>query len=560
MSCTDVPGDADGAPAGAGVGAPWPLPFLLVAAAASGVLLFLSYPPPDWGWLAFVAFVPLLVAVGRARSYRAAAACGGVTGLVAGLRALAWVSSVAVAGWVILALFLALNFAAAMLAVHWFQRRHRTLWPLPAATAWVALELARTRLGPGFSWLFLGYTQYRFGALLQVAAFGGVFAVGWIVFFVNASVASVVSSLVSGARASSRGRWALAAAAGLLLALCAALGAAVRARVVVRTGPVVGVVQQNVPRVVSEVYSPAKTAEDYYRERAVEVQLCAQLTARLRGRGVRLVAWPETTAPVPLDLPPAVFAVPQERELRVQTASYLRELGRDMGSYFLVGAPSYVSREAARSLLYGVEATPEFGNSALFLSPEAEVIDRYDKIKLVPFGEYVPWRDVLPFLQAFTPIPREITPGREEVVFELPADADGEVVRFAAPICYEDVFPDLCVAFRRRGARVLVNITDEGWYDVAGELRQHVAMAVFRAVETRTCVVRAANTGVSCFIGPRGEIYASLEPWTRGVLSAPLRLCDATTPYTRFGDAFAVLCLMLVIAVPAFQQALRPGR
>ena len=113
------------------------------------------------------------------------------------------------------------------------------------------------------------------------------------------------------------------------------------------------------------------------------------------------------------------------------------------------------------------------------------------------------------------------------------------------------MFPDLTADFRRKGADFLVNVTDEGWYDIAGELDQHLAMAVFRAIETRTSVVRAANTGISCFIGPRGQVYAAIEPRTEGALSAPVQLCPVLTPYVRWGDAFGIACLMLTLALPA---------
>ena len=104
-------------------------------------------------------------------------------------------------------------------------------------------------------------------------------------------------------------------------------------------------------------------------------------------------------------------------------------------------------------------------------------------------------------------------------------------------------------------------MTDEGWYVAfPGELRQHLAMATFRAIETRATVVRAANTGISCFIDPAGRVYARLEPWERGALSSQVILCDAVTPYTRHGDWFAIACLMVALAAPPVLIALRAAR
>lgn len=535
---------------------PW-----LLCSALSGLLLALSFPPADLWPLAFAAFVPLLIALDRAAGYRMAALCGAATAAVAYLPSFRWVASVTVPGWLGLAFYGGLYLVAAALLIRFFQRQFPLLWPLLAALLWVALELFRARLGPGFPWLFLGYTQYRFVGLVQLAALGGVYAVSFVVFLVGACLAALIIGLGAGrkrGRHAVRGGLMLAGSSALLIA-CAVAGGHVKDRIMLTEGPVVGVVQQNFPRLVAEIFDERKTLEDYYREREWEVQVTAELTAGLRGRGVRMAVWPESTAPVPLDIPPEMFPNARELRLRDQVIGLLGALGADMDCYFLVGAPAYFGRSVARSVVYGVQATPEFGNSAVMLTPDAQFIERYDKIRLVPFGEYIPLRESLPFLQAFTPIPREITPGTEEVVFSLPGGEGEEPVRFGALVCYEDVFPELCASFRRKGVDFLVNVTDEGWYHIAGELRQHLAMAVFRAVETRTTVVRAANTGVSCFINPRGEVYAELQPLTKGALSAPVQLSDAMTPYVRYGDAFAIICLMLAIALPALLLALRPG-
>jgi len=214
---------------------------------------------------------------------------------------------------------------------------------------------------------------------------------------------------------------------------------------------------------------------------------------------------------------------------------------------------------------YGPEAEHN-ANSAFFFSPDGRPLGRYDKIHLVPFGEYVLLRKWLPFLQALTPFSRQNTPGREPVVFRLPAR--GELVRFGVVICYEDVIPSLVRQFRRRGAQVIVNITEEGWYHVPGEQGQHAAMAVFRAVETRACLVRAANTGISCFIDPKGRIYQAVgqkvggrlrRSNVEGVAAAPVLLCDAVTPYVMLGDWFAGTCLVAALLVLAGGRALRLG-
>ncbi len=514
---------------------------LALPAAGTALLLFLAFPPADLGPLAFVAFVPLLLAVRRAATYRGALLCGAVAAL-AYLAAFAWVASVAVLGWLALAAYVGAYTVAAASAIRCFQRRFPVAWPLPAALLWTGLEFLRASVGPGFPWLFLGYTQYRFNALVQVACWGGVFGLSFVVFFVNAALAGVIAPPAAEARHPGC-RWLMLLAAGTLLATCAGYGAVTRGRLTVEDGPVVGVVQQNFPRRVAEIFGEPKSEDEVYDAVDAEIRKAAELSLGLRADRPELIVWPETTVGVPLNVAPELFRRPRERETLMETLRLFRQIGDEVGSHVLVGAPCYFPRSAGyvETLLYGTDVT-DFANSAVLYSPDAAFVDRYDKIRLVPFGEYVPFSNVLPFLQALTPLTRQLTPGPEEVVFSLP-QADGEAVRFGALICYEDVFPALTRAFRRKGAEFLVNLTDEGWYWIPGELRQHLAMAVFRAIETRTTVVRAANTGISCFINPRGEVFAKLAPHAEGALSAPVQLCDARPPYVRWGDLFGAACL-----------------
>ncbi|MFW6189983.1 MAG: apolipoprotein N-acyltransferase [Planctomycetota bacterium] len=527
----------------------------LACSALSGFLLFLSFPPPDLGPLAFVALAPLFFAVARSASYARAALYGAVAGVVACLPAFAWVASVTVGGWVVLALYVALYSVAGAVGVRYAQRNAPLWWPVAAALLWTALEFARARLGPGFPWLFVGYTQYRFDSLLQAAAVGGVYAVSFVVVLVNAGLASAADGLMrwranDGARPLRRGAVVLALSLLVLGGACVA-GAAAARNLRIRRGPVVGVVQQNIPRRVEEIVTASATDRELGERMEAEVRKAAELSRRLEGSGTRLVVWPETTVGVALNVRPALFNVSVYRDVAAFTTVTLRELGHKLDAYLLVGAPSYVTSagEYIREPVYGPDVTG-FANSAVLFSPQGEFLRRYDKIRLVPFGEYIPLRDLLPFLQKLTPLGRQLTAGREGVVFQLPPRGEGEPLGAAALICYEDVFPDLVRSFRRAGADFMVNLTDEGWYDIPGELRQHLAMAVFRAVETRTTVVRAANTGISCFIGPTGRIYARLQPLTEGFLSAPLRLSDERTPYVRWGDAFALACAVLTVALP----------
>ncbi|MCD6416678.1 MAG: apolipoprotein N-acyltransferase [Planctomycetes bacterium] len=525
-------------------------------AAAGGLMLYLSFPPADLGPLAFLALVPFLMSVRMARSYRGALLAGLVAATVAYVPAFAWVASVAPGGWLALSFYVGLYVIVAAPVIRFFQRRCPAFWPALTAMLWTGLEFLRMRLGPGFPWLFVGYTQYRFVDLLQMAAWGGVFALTFIVVLFNASLAAMLSPSITASGKVPRRSWALFAGTLALLTLATAAGSTMRGRVRLEEGPVVGVVQQNFPRLVEEIFRAPQPGEDIYAPGEAEIRKAVSLSESLEGKGPSLIVWPETTVQLPLNLSPNLLQSARERSILMQVRQDFRELGRRMGCHLLVGAPTYFPRSAGyvESVKYGA-TVKNFGNSALMFSPEGEFEGRYDKMKLVPFGEYIPLRDALPFLQVFTPMTRELTPGDRPVVFTLPGE--GEEVGLGPLICYEDVFPSLTRAFRRKGADVLVNLTDEGWYRIPGELGQHLAMAVFRAVETRTSVVRAANTGISCFIGPRGEIYARLKPHHEGALAAHVRLCKASTPYVRHGDVFAIACLVLSLAALGTLAALR---
>ena len=308
-------------------------PWVLLSA-VSGLLVYLSFPPADVGPLAFVAFVPLLLAVGRVRSYGGAALCGAVAGAVACVPAFAWVKSVAMLGWLGVALYVTFYFVAAALLFRHLQSSLRTFWPLAAAAAWVALEVFRAHLGPGFLWLFVGYTQYRFLPLAQASALGGVYAVSFIVLLVNCALAGLFI-----ARLRLAGRLVVLAIALLVLGGATLAGRSVMDRLPVRDGPVVGVIQQNVPRLVAEIFSE-KSTDQIYAEMAAEMRKAAGLTETLAGRNVRLVLWPETTVQFALNISPEIFTNKRDQDLALNTLAQLKSLGRLLDAHMLVGAPT----------------------------------------------------------------------------------------------------------------------------------------------------------------------------------------------------------------------------
>ena len=558
----------------------------LLLSAVSGGLIYLTFPPPDIYPLAFVALVPVLFAAVRADTWKRALLFGGTAGGVAYVPLLAWLSSVTIGGWLLLGGYVAVYLAAACILARFFRAKQTWLWPVFFAAAWVGLELIRARFATGFPYLLYGYSQHRSLSLIQLASLTGVYGVSFVLVLVNAAICELWARLNTEERLRPAVLWVIGAVG--LVVICAGLGARARRSIETEEGVVVGVVQQNVPRLVEDLITPPEVAAarrrlneggdalgarekedlqrtiDAYWERRdeeirEEIRLAARLSRRLADRDLDLLVWPETTVQVRLNVAAEMFTDSSAQKLRRWAGDVLKDLARELDCYLLVGAPSTFSRDAGfvSEARYGLDVQ-HAANSAVLLNRQGEYIDRYDKMHLVPFGEYVPLVNVLPFLKILTPMTRNLTPGRDPVVFEM-SGKDGAVARFAAPICYEDVVPELVSRFVRRGADLLVNITDEGWYRYPGELRQHTAMAVFRAVENRTTVVRAANTGISCFIGPSGEIYEQVNRTVDGTVvrrnvagtaAAPVRMMDAEPWYVRTGDIFALVCLGVSLVVP----------
>ncbi|MEF8787877.1 MAG: apolipoprotein N-acyltransferase, partial [Planctomycetota bacterium] len=524
----------------------------LLLGIAGGLLYFLSFPAPDLWPLAWVALVPFFIGAALSPGLKWAGLAGLCGGLAAHVPASSWISSVTPAGWLALSLYLSVFWALAGAAIFWFWRRAPGAWFLGAAAVWGAQEFLRAVVPPGFPWLFLGYTQWKLLPLVQLSTLTGVYGLSFLVALVNASLAHLF--LYPRTTDSRRLVRRLAPLAACLVAVGGiyAWGMTARRASTYSEGPVVGVVQQNIPRYVEDYTTQSE--EQFYREIREEVEKAEELSLTLPG-SVQLVVWPETTVQAPLNIDPRLINNAGQRKVVRRAMQAVRKVGGKYGCPVLVGARGWFPRSRGYVRNVNRTAVDVFGNSAILFSPEGRFLERYDKMELVPFGEYVPLESLLSWL---TPFSTSLTPGKKAVLFRTRDEHD---TRFGALICYEDVFPGLVRGMVRDGADYLVNITEEGWYHIPGEMDQHVAMAVFRAVENRTTVVRAGNTGISCFIGPSGEIYAQVEKrtpggmtrkWVEGTAAAPVRLSEQKTFYTAWGDVFAWLTLAFSAGLAAF--------
>lgn len=489
----------------------------------SGLLLTLSYPKPDWGVLAFGALVPLIVAIESVSPLRAWG-IGLMAGLVFWLGSVSWVlhsmvvyggvpwlpSLLALAG---LALYLSLYHATFAFLLRWLKLAGGAA-VLGAAALWVALEVLRTHLLTGFPWNLLGYTQYRNPGLLRLAPLAGVYGVSFALVAVNAALAEVVR------RWGRRDALPWAAVPATALALTA-VGAP--ASLPPDSATQVAVIQGNMEQAVK--WDPAfqeETLRNY-----------EDLTRRAAVGQPALIVWPETSLPF-------VFREDPRR-------GRVLALAQEVQGTLIVGAPD---REGNR-----------FTNSAFVITPAGAIAGKYDKVHLVPFGEYVPWWGGFGLAERLAAgAIGNFRSGGARPVFDSPAGRVGIV------ICYEAIFPSEVREYFRQGADFLVNITNDAWFGDTAAPRQHLAMAAFRAAENGAYLVRAANTGISAVVGPDGRILAATSLFSREILTARIGPRGRTTLYTRYGDVFAwaaiagVVGLVLLRLVPVTASLLAGQR
>ena len=479
--------------------------------AAGALALALAFPGTDLAGAAWVALAPVIVQA-LMRRPRAALGLGWLGGFLFFLFLLRWLNFTfrvySAIPWplvwlptALLAGYCGLYVGLFAGALSWIAARRSSLAAIAVAPfVWVTLEWVRGWLMGGFPWGTLGYSQYRQLPVIQIAELGGVYAVSFVVIAVNAALAAAA---VVGLRRSVAG---LGVAALLVTATLAFGHARLRESGTPAETASIALIQPSIPQPLKwDPNFAASTLANYF-----------DLTMEAGQSRPDLVVWPETATPTVL-----------REDLVLQAA--LRQVSRQLGAGLLIG-----SIDAERT------SPPRYRNSAVLLD-ERGIVNRYDKIQLVPFGEYVPLSGVIGFVRGWAEFIADLEPGSRSVVFSGPPAPFGTV------ICYEGIFPALVRRFVRDGARFMVNMTNDGWFGRTAGPLQHLAMYPLRAVEHRVSVVRAANTGVSAVIAPSGAIVRSLPLYVRGTLVERVPLRRVETLYTRFGDWLPYLSLAVTV-------------
>ena len=478
----------------------------------SGILLILSFPNFDLGFLAWFAFVPLLVAL-EDKGYLQALALGWVTGFVSFLGILYWII-VAVhtygnvpfilSGLILLLLvaYLGLFFATFAFLHRLLQNRFGIQIIILVPFLWVSLEHLRSFLLTGFPWANVGHSQYLNLTFIQIADIVGVYGLSFVILWVNVTLYLVLHQWTKKLFPYREVAISFVIVSGLLFYGVIQIRAVDRQAEQLPTLEV-GLVQGNIDQSI-------KWDESFQKE---TLRIYERLSLRVAEQKPELIIWPETATPFffqdAKEYQPVVLGIPRKTH-----------------AFLLFGSPSY-KFERGKVNHY---------NSAYWVSMSGEITGKYDKIHLVPFGEYMPLSNLLFFIGSLGEGIGNFKPGREFFNFSLPQG------KFGVLICFEIIFPDLCRQFVKRGANFLVTITNDAWFGKTSAPYQHLSLATFRAVENRVFIARAANTGISALIDPKGKILKQGGLFTEEAIDGTIRLMNRRTFYTLYGDVFAWTC------------------
>jgi apolipoprotein N-acyltransferase len=486
----------------------------------TGILLFLSEPPIGVWALAYVALIPLVHAASRSTSYRQAVLGGFISGAAFFLPGLFWLTSVTYIGWIALALYCAVYVAVfAALARY-------TSNVLVLAAGWTFFEFVRGAVAfTGFPWLLLSHSQYPFTVFTQILDVVGGYGLSGILAALNVLLWAGLST--------SR-RKHLATAAGIFAAVTV-YGAIRMHTVPLERAQRVALVQASVPQEMKQALE-----EDTYDPAEVLKRYLKTTIALPQNQKLDLIVWPETVvlSPYTLNVDPKILRESTADEARFAQDS-LANLARLNNAYFLAGSTSFLPAE------FGYVSDPQLAsripegnwrrqyNSAYLLDPSGKYVDRYDKIHLVPFGEYIPLRNIFPFLADFVPFDASLSPGQKQTIFHI--QHGNGTLQFGVLICYEDSDSELARRLRRDGADFLVNVSNDAWFGLS-ELDQHFVTARFRAVENRVGVVRSGNNGLSGLIDPLGRAQILLDKNAIGSATGDLWVSNSQSVYTSVGD------------------------
>ncbi|MGA2330680.1 MAG: apolipoprotein N-acyltransferase [Syntrophales bacterium] len=493
----------------------------LFLSVASGILLFLSFPKHGAGIMVWVALIPLFFALRDADDIRDGLIAGFVAGLTFYIGIMYWITfvvihyghlaySIGIFLMVLVAAYLSIYVALFAAGVVYLSGKGIS-GIIAAPALWTCLEYGRSHLLTGFPWENLAYSQYLNRYLIQAVDITGTYGITFIIILVNVVIYDVLNERFRSRRVMGE------------VALCCIIVLGIYCYGYIRTGQIEEVSQaaetMGIAVVQGNIDQSVKWNPNFQND---TISVYKNLSLRKRSSVPALTVWPETAAP---------FFFQDVNNMQ----SEILDVARISEDWLLFGSPSYQKDCGADA------GCVSFLNSAFLLSPQGRILGRYDKVHLVPYGEYVPMRKMFPFINKLVVGVGDFRSGEGY----KPLAMDGH--KLGVLICYEGIFPEASRAYKRMGADLLVNITNDAWFGRTSAPYQHLSMTVFRAVENRLYAVRSANTGISAIIDPTGRIVAQTELFERTALRSKIKFINNKTFYSVHGDVFVLICMTILV-------------
>jgi len=490
----------------------------LLLSILSGLLMASLFPKISLWFLAWIALLPLLVVIYEAKP-KTSFFLGWLTGTVFFLGLTYWllflysfVKSLSILAWITLSVFQGLFYGIFALGAGSIRKNFigwGRLFAIPAW--WVTLEFLRSNGYLAFSWGILGYSQQAFSQLSQIAAVTGVYGISFIVVMVNIALVEMLMAPLEKVKRS------LAYLGVALIILLEIIGGGflfIRNQAKESKESIAATEKFNIVAVQGNV--PQDQKWDPYKEDQIKKSYYDSTVSAARSNPY-IVIWPESAVP----------------SFLLSDSSYLEKLehlAKSHRHYILTGS-LHLDRKSRQY------------NSAVLISPRGEVEEKYDKMRLVLFGEYT-FKFMVNILRRFEGmswVGESIVPGNEHTVFET------ERGNLSTVICFESGDARLCRQMVKNGAQLLVVITNDAWFGKSAAPYQHMQISSFRAIENGVYLVQVANTGITAVVNPQGEIIKTVSPFKKKLLTANIAFQTGRTIYQRWGDIFSYICLLLSV-------------
>ncbi|MCK5451037.1 MAG: apolipoprotein N-acyltransferase [Candidatus Omnitrophica bacterium] len=494
-------------------------------AMGSGVLGILAFPPFEITLTGWICLVPLFI-IAKNTDRKNIFWYSYLSGIVFFGGVLSWLTNVSVPGMIMLVMFLALFYGFFGLVVRYIMTRSMDLFLVPLI--WVIFEYLRGNIFSGFPWALLGHTQYKDINIIQIADLTGAYGVSFLIVCFNVAIFSLLTR--------DKRRVLYTGITVFLIAISVVYGGYKIKNFPLKPGGEMGVVQGNIAQ------------EDKWDEAHAEhiIDKYVKISEEAVQNKPDLLIWPETSYP---------YLIGEERTVPEEISNIVNKYGVPV--------------------LSGVvcSANGSYYNSAVLFDGKDKIENVYCKMHLVPFGEYIPFSEYLAFIRGVVDKPiGNFDKGKEYTFFPMRSETSAigpegarmkwiDFYKIGVLICFEDVFPYIAREYTKKNADVLINITNDAWFGETAASRQHLQSSVFRAVENRIPVVRAANTGISCFIDPIGNVTSKISSegkdiFVSGYLIDSIKTYPMKSHYTLYGDMFVLFCVFAFLAVIVVEKIL----